>query len=142
MSRAPYRHHGKSYSQEYRSWKMMHSRCSNPNDPAYKNYGGRGISICKRWNDPSLFIADMGPRPTPKHTLDRINSDKNYVPRNCRWATRREQLQNKRNTVWVIFKDRRMRLKEVSANTGIHYATLTYRNRKGLQLDKRHDRKN
>lgn len=83
-------------SKEYESWAAMRKRCNNPNDKAYKNYGGRGIIICNSWEDFNNFITDMGPRPDGK-SLDRVNNDGNYEPSNCRWATRLEQNRNKRN---------------------------------------------
>ena len=81
---------------EYRAWAALRNRCSNPNHDAYKNYGGRGIKVCERWNDFLAFLEDMGPRPSPKHSIDRINNDGNYEPDNCRWATRSEQCRNMR----------------------------------------------
>lgn len=81
---------------EYRSWQMMKNRCHNPKARDYAYYGGRGISVCKRWRDSyANFLADMGRRPTPMHTLDRKNNAKNYTPGNCRWATREEQARNR-----------------------------------------------
>ena len=73
----------------------MRNRCTNPNNTNYKNYGGRGIKVCERWDDFTVFIADMGERPEGK-TLDRIDNDGNYEPSNVRWATRSEQQKNKR----------------------------------------------
>ena len=82
----------------YKRWQQMIQRCENPKDPSYKNYGGRGILVCERWNEFKRFLEDMGERPAGL-TLDRENNDGNYEPKNCRWATRKEQNQNKRNNV-------------------------------------------
>lgn len=79
----------------YRTWKEMRQRCNNPNSDKWKWYGGRGISICARWEDFSKFLKDMGHRPEG-HTLDRINSDGNYEPCNCRWATPKQQAETNR----------------------------------------------
>lgn len=78
-------------------WSNMLNRCHNESHEAYKNYGGRGIAVCKRWLKFDNFLADMGPRPG-KLTLDRKNNDGNYTPRNCRWATRKQQAANRRHT--------------------------------------------
>jgi hypothetical protein len=82
---------------EYRIWCAMRERCSNPNVKCYKNYGGRGITVCNRWLIFSNFISDMGRRPTPKHSIDRFpDNNGNYDPSNCRWATQKEQCSNTR----------------------------------------------
>lgn len=83
---------------EYAVWRCMKDRCRNPNNPSWKHYGGRGITVCQRWKDSfPAFYADMGPRTTPKHSIDRINNDGNYEPINCRWATWSEQKLNSRS---------------------------------------------
>lgn len=81
---------------EYEIWNQMIQRCNNPRTKSWKNYGGRGISVCERWRTFENFLADMGRRLTPNLSIDRINNDGDYEPSNCRWATRAEQNRNQR----------------------------------------------
>lgn len=85
-------------SPEYHAWKAIRQRCSaGPDSKDYQYWAGRGIKVCERWNEFQYFLEDMGPRPTPKHSLDRVNCDGDYEPSNCRWATPAEQSQNRRS---------------------------------------------
>ena len=93
--------HGLSRSTEYNSWHGMKERCYRATHPHYKNYGARGITVCNRWLDSiEAFIQDMGPKPSPIHSLDRIKVNGNYEPGNCRWSTPLEQAKNKRRTYY------------------------------------------
>jgi hypothetical protein len=98
--------HGESRPQtpEFRAWKAMLTRCTNERQKCWKDYGGRGIKVCYRWaNSYDNFLADMGRKPTPQHSLDRYpNNDGDYEPANCRWATRKEQNSNTRATLRTL----------------------------------------
>lgn len=87
-------------SSEYHTWARAKVRCYNKHNQSYPNYGGRGITMCDRWlYSFENFINDLGLKPTAKHSLDRINNNGNYEPSNCRWATSKEQIQNRRTSI-------------------------------------------
>lgn len=113
--------HGLSKTPEYKTWKGMRYRCINPNEPNYKYYGGRGISVCKRWQTFENFISDMGKRPTPKHTIDRINNMGNYTPKNCKWSTHAEQMRNTRANRMFTHEGKTMCAKDWSDHLGLSY---------------------
>ena len=112
--------HGMKYTPEYVSWNAMKGRCLNKNDPAFKNYGGRGIKVCARWKKSfENFFADMGPRPSLDYGIDRINNNGNYEPSNCRWATAKEQSSNKRTTVLLTHNGLTLTMAEWARRLGI-----------------------
>jgi len=91
--------HGLTNTSTYNSWRSMIQRCDNPNSPAYKNYGGRGITYPTEWKDFNNFFEDMGQRPSREYSIDRIDNDKSYSTDNCKWSTYFEQNNNKRDNV-------------------------------------------
>ena len=110
----------------YSTWRSMLQRCCNPHLPEYKNYGGRGITVCAQWMTFEGFFSDMGARPSGL-TLDRIDNNKNYEKTNCRWATRSEQLRNTRRTHYITFQDETHCLTEWAILLGIKPHTLAAR---------------
>lgn len=96
--------HGLTYTPEYCVWESMKKRCLNKNNHAYPRYGGRGITVCKRWLESAAnFVADMGLRPSDNHQLDRIDNNKGYYKENCRWVLPVVNSKNKRNSkYWII----------------------------------------
>lgn len=112
---------------EYAVWATMKARCNNPKHNAYPDYGARGITVCERWLKFSNFIEDMGNRPSPKHTIDRIKNSGNYEPGNCRWATRLEQNNNRCNSIIVSFRGQTMFLKEAVELSGNEYNRVHHR---------------
>lgn len=124
--------HGLRNSTEYKSWCAAKGRCFNVRDEAYPRYGGRGITMCEKWrNSFSEFLSDMGHKPTPDHSLDRIDTNGDYTVGNCRWATITEQARNRRNTVRVAEGV----LAEVAEDHGVKYKTLHRRLKDGRPLD-------
>lgn len=90
--------HGLTHTAEWKVWARMRRRCYSPKYHCYDRYGGRGITICERWNEFNNFLADVGQRPGPDFSIERIDNDGNYEPSNCKWATKLEQCRNKSNT--------------------------------------------
>lgn len=122
----------------------MFQRCNRPNFLDYKNYGGRGITVCERWRSFENFLKDMGERPLGT-SIHRINNDLGYSPDNCRWATFKEQQNKKRTCRYLTFNGDTKTITEWAEQFSINIGTLTYRIRKGWPLemaltDKAHER--
>lgn len=131
--------HGHTYkatkSFTYRSWEAMRCRCRDAARVEYKHYGGRGITVCQRWeNSFPAFLEDMGERP-PGTTLDRVDTDGNYEPGNCRWATMQEQHQHTRRSRIVTFKGRSLTVSAWARILGIDRSTLRRRLDKGIDAE-------
>ena len=126
----------KVMTREYRSWSGMKDRCNNPNRPKYKDYGGRGRKVCDRWlHSFENFFEDMGPCP-PGMTLDRIDNDGDYEPGNCRWATRKEQQNNRRITKWYEYNGERKTVIQLAMILGMEEHTLYCRLHRGWSEDR------
>jgi len=113
------RTHGLYASPEYKVWCAMKRRCLKSNDPNFCRYGGRGIQVCERWLQFESFIADMGRRPSSKHTLERLDNDGHYEPGNCEWRTWRDQNHNKSNNRWITHAGRTMILSDWARELGV-----------------------
>jgi len=121
---------GGSRSMAYRIWQAMLNRCRNQRVPNYADYGGRGITVCERWQESfQNFIADMG-EPPPGTSIDRRENDGNYEPANCRWATRAQQARNKRSNRIITYGRKSMCLKDWANSLGIDQASLYERLKK------------
>jgi hypothetical protein len=124
--------HHMSRSPEFRVWWAMRQRCTNANNVGFPDYGGRGITVCERWISFEAFLADMGHRPTAEHSLDRIDVNGNYDPKNCRWATRAQQVRNRRDNVYVTIGEVTKVLEDWAADFGISPNTVRHRINKGM----------
>lgn len=120
-----YFRHGKIKTPEYRVWTGMQRRCHHKDENP--RHGGRGIKVCERWSSFENFLSDMGLRPSPKYSIDRIDNDGDYEPSNCRWATAKEQANNRDRSILVIIDGAEMPLKQVAESYGVKYQTLFWR---------------
>ena len=134
--------HGLSRSPEYIAWMAMKERCLNSKNKGFPGYGGRGITVCDRWkNSFENFIADMGPRPSPHHSIDRINNNGNYEPDNCRWADVFTQVNNRSVTIKELVDGVEMTSREFCTKYGISRSSIGYHRKKhGLTLQEIKDR--
>jgi hypothetical protein len=127
--------HGGSNLPEYRIWESMIRRCYKDTDSAYHYYGARGIRVCDRWRHSfSNFLSDLGCRPSDNHQIERNDNDGDYCPENCRWATRKEQCRNRRNSHFVEYDGDRKTLAEWEDITGIQQDTIRRRLEMGWDI--------
>ena len=129
---------------EYTAWMMMRARCNNPNDKRFDRYGGRGIQVCDRWENGEdglggyeCFLADMGRKPSPKHSIDRYpDNDGNYEPGNCRWANYNQQARNRSDTVRVSYNGEVMALADACEKIGARYPLVRDRMHRGWSFER------
>jgi len=131
MRNEMYYTHGLSKTPEYKAWYSMKQRCFNPNYQYYSHYGGRGIAVCDRWLNSKHFLADMGSRPTAKHSLDRIDNNADYSPKNCKWSTKAEQDNNKRNNHLITIDDVTLTIAQWAEKMGISHQVIYSRLKSG-----------
>jgi len=132
--------HGMSDTPEFKSWQHLIDRTTNPKNKGYADYGGRGIKVCDRWLEPDgrgfvNFFSDVGPKPSPQHSIDRIDNNGNYEPGNCRWATRTEQVRNRRTSLYVTYNGITQHLCDWANDTGISYDILRHRHNNGWDIE-------
>ena len=122
------RTHQMSTSAEYSIWAGIKQRCFDISSPAYHHYGGRGITMCDKWKDSfENFLVDMGTRASPKHTIERIDNDGPYSPENCKWATMKEQANNRRNSRIITCHNKSQTVTQWAEELNLKPATLWHR---------------
>jgi hypothetical protein len=124
-----------THAQAHAAWRNMRYRCSNPSSKAWPSYGGRGIKVCERWDSFANFLADMGDPPDSALSIDRINNDGDYEPGNCRWATRKEQLENRRITRLLTFKGETKCLSHWAKEQGFDPSVVALRLKLGWSVE-------
>lgn len=127
--------HGLTNHTLYHTWLGMRKRCNNKNNIGYPLYGGRGITVCKRWDDFELFLSDMGNKPFGT-SLDRIDNNKGYNPKNCKWSTITEQQRNTSTNRMITYKGKTLCIAEWAEKLGIKYSVFYNRLRKNNDIKK------
>jgi hypothetical protein len=127
--------HNYSYDDRYNTWIGIIHRCTNSDNSSYKDYGARGITVCSRWLTIENFMTDVGPRPSKRHSLDRIDVNGNYCPENCRWVLPEVQSNNSRRNRRVKWNGKLLTLSQWSRFTGIDAETISYRIKSGWTLN-------
>lgn len=137
MPALAFKTHGMRRTAEYRIWCHMKTRCLNPNSRFYRRYGGRGITICPQWIDSfETFYRDMGPRPSPRHSIERTRNNEGYSTSNCCWATQDIQSANRSTVHHIELNGVRDTMAGWSRRTGIPYLKLRRRLRDGWSIDR------
>lgn len=129
--RSSLRTHGRLPKDVFSTWCKMRARCESPGSTSYKWYGGRGIRVCERWYSFEAFLEDMGPRPSPLHSVDRIDNDGDYSPENCRWATPKDQARNRRSSRLLCALGETKSLASWAEESPVNYSTIIRRLSKG-----------
>ncbi len=129
-------HHGESWhrSPEYNTWRCMRRRCDYPKHIDFHRYGGRGIRVCDRWLKFENFLADMGRKPGPDYSLDRIDNERGYEPGNCRWVTSGQQARNRSTNRWFTIAGETLTLTDWVARYGARLVTVRGRLRRGWAI--------
>lgn len=122
-------------SRAYIRWSGMMQRCHNPSFHRFKDYGGKGITVCKRWQDFQTFLADMG-EPPASCTIERLDNSKGYSPDNCKWATQKEQQRNRSSNVLITHNGRTQCMAAWAEETGINLKTISYRLHNGWSVER------
>lgn len=127
--------HGLSYSAEYNIWVLMIKRCTNINDKRYNRYGGRGITVCKRWlKSFENFYLDMGARPSVNYSIDRIDNNKGYSPKNCRWVTQKQQSRNTSRNLYLVDNGEKIIASDFEKKYKLYRGSVYYLFKSGLSL--------
>lgn len=125
-----------NYPSEHTSWRNMKARCKYPYMYGSEHYVGKGVKVCKRWEQFENFLSDMGPKPTPKHSIDRIDNSKGYDPSNCRWATAKEQANNTSQNRLLTYEGVTLNVGQWSERVGVKANTLIYSLRRGWTVER------
>ena len=129
--------HNMSKTRIYNNYMKMIERCYDVKSQAYKNYGARGIRVCSRWlNSFDLFLKDMGEKPAGSFSIDRIDVNGNYEPKNCKWSSKEEQAQNRRNTVYVEWEGKKIAFSKLARSYGVEPSIAYKRLKRGWDLNK------
>lgn len=122
------RTHGLAHTPEYKTWIAMKQRCLNPKATSFRHYGGRGITVCERWRDDFVaFLTDVGPKPSPQHSIERSDNNGPYAPDNCSWAVQIDQMNNNRRNRYIEYRGERRTFTQWLRATGLPKHTFLMR---------------